>query len=70
MLVTQDIMDEAKRRILPKGYKAEDYALLGRDYAFRIAALVAKEALHIAHMREAERRLEEESSRRPWWGGW
>ena len=40
----------AKSRILPKGYKPEDYFMVDPKLPFKIAKLILKEALHIIQM--------------------
>lgn len=46
-LSDEDILNIAKNRVLPPGYKPEDYSIISNDISIRIAKLIYNEFIHI-----------------------
>ena len=42
----------AQQKIVPPGYKPEDYAILGPEFAVWIAKMIVEEAKHIEYMEQ------------------
>lgn len=47
-----EIINQARNKILPLGYKPEDYYILGNDFVLRIAKMIADEVNHIQKMNQ------------------
>lgn len=50
--INEEIVKQATVKILPKGYKPEDYLKNGDGIPLRLAILIVQEASHIVQMEE------------------
>jgi hypothetical protein len=46
----EEAIKEAEKKILPAGYKPEDYFCVGEEFPLRIAQMLVKEVKHIIYM--------------------
>lgn len=46
----EEAIEIAKKRILPTGFKPEDYFCFGINFSLRIAKMIIKEAQHIIYL--------------------
>ena len=50
VISVEEALQKATKRVLPAGFKPEDYLLVGEDIPLRIAKMIVKEAQHIIEM--------------------
>lgn len=46
----EEAIEVAKKRVLPAGFKPEDYFCFGIEFSLRVAKMVLKEANHIIYL--------------------
>ena len=52
VISVEEALQKATKRVLPAGYKPEDYLGVGEDIPLRIARMIVREAQHIIEMDE------------------